>query len=77
MTTTETSTHSPASTASEEPMDDQKAAAMLVEAKRKITAEMSKFIVGQEAVIEQLIIAVLAAAALVVAGPLSPSIEPW
>jgi MoxR-like ATPase len=43
-----------------EPIDDQQAAAMLVEAYGKITAEMGKFIVGQQSVIEQLVIAVLA-----------------
>src|SRR5215204_5675325 len=41
-------------------MDDQAAAAMLVDAYRKITVEMGKFIVGQNEVIEQLVIAVLA-----------------
>src|SRR5204863_2956473 len=41
-------------------MDDQAAAALLVDAYRKITAEIGKFIVGQKDVIEQLLIAVLA-----------------
>jgi MoxR-like ATPase len=43
-----------------EPLDDKAAAASLVEAFRKITDEMGKFIVGQHDVIEQLVIAVLA-----------------
>ena len=43
-----------------EPIDDQAAAALLVSAYRKISDEMAKFIVGQDAVIEQLVIAVLA-----------------
>jgi MoxR-like ATPase len=60
MTTTETNATTPPAAAAAEPIDDQKAAAMLVEAQKKITAEMGKFIVGQESVIEQLIIAVLA-----------------
>jgi MoxR-like ATPase len=42
------------------PMDDQAAAAVLVDAYKKITTEMGKFIVGQKDVIEQLLIAVLA-----------------
>jgi len=42
------------------PLDDRQIAAQLVEATRKITAEIGKFIVGQGDVIEQLIIAVLA-----------------
>ncbi len=42
------------------PADDKAAAALLVEAFNKITAEMSKFIVGQTEVIEQLVIAILA-----------------
>ena len=41
-------------------IDDQAAAAMLVDAFQKITEEMGKFIVGQQEVIEQLVIAVLA-----------------
>ena len=41
-------------------MDDQAAAALLVDSYRKITAEIGKFIVGQKDVIEQLLIAVLA-----------------
>jgi len=46
--------------AAAEPYDDQAAAAQLVAAYGKITAEMGKFIVGQQDVIEQLVIAVLA-----------------
>jgi MoxR-like ATPase len=42
------------------PLDDQAAAALLVDAYRRITEEMGKFIVGQQDVIEQLVIAVLA-----------------
>jgi MoxR-like ATPase len=42
------------------PLDDKAAAAMLVEAYKKIVDEMGKFIVGQQDVIEQLVIAVLA-----------------
>src|SRR5450432_1393353 len=41
-------------------IDDKAAAALLVNAYQKITAEMAKFIVGQDDVIEQLVIAVLA-----------------
>lgn len=41
-------------------LDDKAAASMLLDANRKITEEMGKFIVGQQAVIEQLFIAVLA-----------------
>jgi MoxR-like ATPase len=41
-------------------LDDQAAAALLVDSYQKITAEMGKFIVGQKDVIEQLLIAVLA-----------------
>jgi len=52
MTTTET----PPKT---EP-DDKAAATLLIEAYRKITVEIGKFIVGQKDVIEQLLIAVLA-----------------
>ena len=40
--------------------DDQAAAALLVYGYKKITGEMAKFIVGQDEVIEQLVIAVLA-----------------
>jgi MoxR-like ATPase len=40
--------------------DDQAAAALLVDGYKKITREMAKFIVGQDEVIEQLVIAVLA-----------------
>ena len=43
-----------------DPIDDQAAAALLVDAFQKITDEMGKFIVGQQEVIEQLVIAVLA-----------------
>jgi MoxR-like ATPase len=57
MTTTEPA---PQTSATPEPADDKQIAAQLVEAYRKITAEMGKFIVGQEEVIEQLFIAVLA-----------------
>ncbi len=53
-------TTSPIAPPSAEPVDDKAAAAMLVDAYQKITAEMSKFIVGQSDVIEQLVIAVLA-----------------
>jgi MoxR-like ATPase len=41
-------------------LDDKAAAALLKDAYAKITAEMGKFIVGQAAVIEELLIAVLA-----------------
>ncbi len=41
-------------------LDDKAAAALLKDAYAKITAEMGKFIVGQVAVIEELLIAVLA-----------------
>ncbi|MEO7317694.1 MAG: AAA family ATPase, partial [Chthoniobacteraceae bacterium] len=50
----------PATAAPPEPIDDQAAAALLVSAYRQITDEMGKFIVGQDSVIEQLVIAVLA-----------------
>ncbi len=43
-----------------EPLDDKAAAALLVDAYRRIADEMGKFIVGQQEVIEQLVIAVLA-----------------
>ena len=59
MPTTTTDQSTPAPIAAEL-NDDQASAAMLVSAYRKITAEMAKFIVGQDAVIEQLVIAVLA-----------------
>jgi len=42
------------------PTDDKAAAALLIDAYKKITTEMGKFIVGQTEVIEQLVIAVLA-----------------
>src|SRR6478735_1195955 len=41
-------------------LDDKAAAAMLVSAYQQITGEIGKFIVGQQEVIEQLVIAVLA-----------------
>jgi MoxR-like ATPase len=41
-------------------LDDQAAATVLVDAYKRITAEIGKFIVGQKDVIEQLLIAVLA-----------------
>lgn len=44
----------------EPPVDDKVAAASLVESFRKVKEEMGKFIVGQEQVVEQLVIAVLA-----------------
>ncbi len=50
----------PSGLTASEPLDDQASAALLVEAFQKITAEMGKFIVGQQEVIEQLVIAVLA-----------------
>lgn len=43
-----------------EQLDDKAAAALLVSAYQKITDEMGKFIVGQQDVLEQLVIAVLA-----------------
>jgi MoxR-like ATPase len=46
--------------AAAEPPDDKAAAAQLVDAYRRIADEMGKFIVGQQEVIEQLVIAVLA-----------------
>ncbi len=46
--------------AAAEPLDDKAAAAQLVDAYKKIADEMGKFIVGQNEVIEQLVIAVLA-----------------
>jgi MoxR-like ATPase len=42
------------------PVDDKAAAALLVDAYKRIVAEMGKFIVGQQDVIEQLVIAILA-----------------
>ncbi len=42
------------------PVDDKAAAALLVQAYEQIAAEMGKFIVGQQEVIEQLLIAILA-----------------
>ena len=61
MTTETISTASiPTTATSPEPIDDQAAAALLVDAYRKISEEMAKFIVGQDDVIEQLVIAVLA-----------------
>jgi MoxR-like ATPase len=44
----------------EAPLDDKAAAARLVEAYRKLADELGKLIVGQQEVIEQLVIAVLA-----------------
>jgi MoxR-like ATPase len=52
------STASPA--ANSDLLDDKAAAASLVSAYQKISEEMGKFIVGQQEVIEQLVIAVLA-----------------
>src|SRR4051794_12363688 len=46
--------------ADQEPVDDKAAAALLVEAFRRVKDEMGKFIVGQHEVVEQLVIAVLA-----------------
>jgi MoxR-like ATPase len=43
-----------------DPIDDQAAAALLVQSYQQIAAEMGRFIVGQQEVIEQLVIAVLA-----------------
>jgi MoxR-like ATPase len=43
-----------------EPIDDQAAAALLVQSYQQIAAEMGRFIVGQQEVIEQLVIAILA-----------------
>jgi MoxR-like ATPase len=51
---------SPSSPTTNAPVDDKAAAAMLVQANQRITEEMGKFIVGQQEVIEQLVIAVLA-----------------
>ena len=50
----------PAGATASEPIDDQASAALLVDAYARITDEMGKFIVGQQEVIEQLVIAVLA-----------------
>jgi len=58
-TRTPSSTEKAASPAAA-PFDDKAAAAMLVDAYKKIVDEMGKFIVGQHDVIEQLVIAVLA-----------------
>jgi MoxR-like ATPase len=44
----------------EAPIDDKAAAALLVDAFRRVKEEMGKFIVGQQDVVEQLLIAVLA-----------------
>ena len=57
-TVSPTSTHPAAPVP--EPLDDQAAAALLVDCYQRITGEMGKFIVGQDDVIEQLVIAVLA-----------------
>jgi MoxR-like ATPase len=43
-----------------EAMDDKAAAALLVDSFRRVKEEMAKFIVGQQEVVEQLVIAVLA-----------------
>jgi len=60
-TITAASTAPPSSTSVNiEQLDDKAAAAVLVSVYQKITDEMSKFIVGQQEVIEQLVIAVLA-----------------
>ncbi|HSI10882.1 MAG TPA: MoxR family ATPase [Chthoniobacter sp.] len=56
---TPSSPEKPTSTAAA-PFDDKAAAAMLVDSYKKIADEMGKFIVGQQDVIEQLVIAVLA-----------------
>ena len=58
-TTTKKSAAAAVSVAAES-NDDQASAALLVSAYKKITEEMAKFIVGQDDVIEQLVIAVLA-----------------
>src|SRR4051812_3358938 len=58
-TRTPSSPEKPASAAAV-PLDDKAAAAMLVDAYKRIADEMGKFIVGQQEVIEQLVIAVLA-----------------
>ena len=50
----------PVSPVAVEPTEDKAAAAQLVDAYRRIADEMGKFIVGQQEVIEQLVIAVLA-----------------
>jgi MoxR-like ATPase len=50
----------PVSPATAEPTEDKAAAGQLVDAYRRIADEMGKFIVGQQEVIEQLVIAVLA-----------------
>src|SRR5262245_9369918 len=60
MTTTDTTPASVTTTPAHETIDDQRAAKLLVDAYQKITQEMGKFIVGQNDVIEQLVIAVLA-----------------
>jgi MoxR-like ATPase len=58
-TRTPSSPDKPASAAAA-PLEDKAAAAMLVDAYKKIVDEMGKFIVGQHDVIEQLVIAVMA-----------------
>jgi MoxR-like ATPase len=60
MPTTTTASPSEFAASAAEPLDDQQAAALLVRAYQGIAAEMGKFIVGQNEVIEQLVIAVLA-----------------
>ena len=54
------SSPAPITASTADPIDDQAAAALLVDAFGRITDEMGKFIVGQQEVIEQLVIAVLA-----------------
>lgn len=58
-TRTPSSPNAPAAAVSVPP-DDKAAAALLLDAYKKIADEMGKFIVGQQEVIEQLVIAVLA-----------------
>ena len=53
-------TPAPSGAIASDPLDDQASAALLVDAYQRITDEMGKFIVGQQEVIEQLVIAVLA-----------------
>src|SRR5712672_1228556 len=60
MSTRTPSSADPATTAADAPYDDKAAAAMLGDAYKKIVDEMGKFIVGQQEVIEQLVIAILA-----------------
>ena len=60
MSTRTPSSAEKAAPATDVPLDDKAAAASLVDAYKKIADEMGKFIVGQQEVIEQLVIAVLA-----------------